>query len=285
MEIPREDFEMENLLATIREESNKRKSKRNLLMAIVGVIVATLVTNVVVSIISGGHSHIFLNFGPFIGLIVAMTAMSQKQKDATTALTKYNDVRCVPAFADVLGCKDKRLEMIAEEKLIQILPLMKASDASLLNENQRKNLNQAIEKRGSTVACAILKAYEQVGDGSAIPHVERVKKETNEILRRQAAERCLPFLVQRAETEKLRQTLLRAADGNTQTTEPSMLLRPASSTIETQFETLLRSSQTEDDANVAATTGTTDQPTNLNEYAEYNAKSELQTASVGTKPD
>ncbi len=276
-----EQHELETLLSTVRAESKKRKSKRNIALSILAVFAGIMIANLALNLLFGVHGHFFMNFGPYIGILAGMVAVSQKQKDATKALTKYNDVRCIPAFAEVLGCKDKRLEIIAEEKLIQLLPLMKASDAHLLNENQRKNLNQAIEKRGSTVACAIMKAYEQVGDSSAIPFVQRVKNETRETLRKQAAERCLPFLVQRAETEKLRQTLLRAADGNTQTTAPNMLLRPAASTAETQSETLLRPIQTEDETDVTAS-GTTQRTPDPNQYVERPAEPEYQTVSGGT---
>lgn len=244
-----EQTELEALLDTVRAESNRRKSMKYvlwLLVALMAVWLVAMIYSVFVLKLKGIGG---LNPGMFVGVIVGMTAISNKQKEATKALAKYDDVRAIGAFADVLDNPDKKLAMIAEEKLIKLLPLVKATDASLLNDEQRRKLNSALEKRSSTLACAIMKAYEQIGSSDAIPFVERVIKNTDQVLRKQAAERCLPFLQQRAATEKERQTLLRASDANTLTTAPNILLRPAAPTEGVyQSETLLRPVQNEEDA-------------------------------------
>ena len=75
----------------------------------------------------------------------------------------------------------------------------------------------------------ILRALEQVGDAQAIPVVERISQRTPRWSGQEqvqaAAVECLPFLLQRADEEKARNTLLRSACAFAG--ETSELLHPA----------------------------------------------------------
>ena len=76
---------------------------------------------------------------------------------------------------------------------------------------------------------AVLKAFERVGDASALPSVERLAtalgKTSAERRIREAALECLPFLRWRIEQMHATQTLLRSA--NPPDTPPAVLLRPS----------------------------------------------------------
>jgi len=88
-------------------------------------------------------------------------------------------------------------------------------------------------------------------DEKAIPYVEKLAAGEGRAAKdsrvREAAEACLPFLRQRAEQERSRQTLLLRAAG-VAGAPPDVLLRPASGATETEPQHLLRASRSGEDA-------------------------------------
>ncbi|HZT42096.1 MAG TPA: hypothetical protein VFA07_07895 [Chthonomonadaceae bacterium] len=126
--------------------------------------------------------------------------------------------------------------------LIRLLPRLQASDAHLLNVEQRKSLCRALNDKSSKLVLAILKAFEQVGDAEALPYVQKLAegkgRARTEKRIQEAAQACLPFLSRLAEQTQARQTLLRAA-GTSQAAEGA-LLRPASGAPTTDSSQLLR---------------------------------------------
>jgi hypothetical protein len=143
------------------------------------------------------------------------TAVSPGQKQVTKELAQYDGVRAVGPLAEALTWKDKSIRIIAEAALIRLLPRIQASDADCLNEKQRKCLHQALYCKNEPLVLAILTALEQVGDEKAMPYVEKLAagrtRSSWEKRIQAAAEVCLPYLKQRVEEARSRQTLLRAA--------------------------------------------------------------------------
>lgn len=113
--------------------------------------------------------------------------------------------------------------------MISLLPRMKASDAALLSPEQRFFLNRALKSKDTALTLAILKAWEQVGDASAIGKVEKLAEGRGRGERIpkvvEAAKDCLPALRQSAERQQIGSQLLRPSDGNL--TPSDVLLRPA----------------------------------------------------------
>jgi hypothetical protein len=100
-----------------------------------------------------------------------------------------------------------------------------------------------------SLSIALLQAIEKVGDGRALPEVERVANteavnEHHERIRA-AAERCLTVLRERVEQERLGHTLLRPASAPD--TPAVTLLRPAQGPGESDPERLLRPAEPQEE--------------------------------------
>ena len=234
---------VEELLAYLTTESQRtRNQTKQLRYGIWSVLGFVILAAVFLGFAKGewDATSILLMSGLFTaGIAMAST---DKMKDAARQLAQYNDVRAVGAFVEALEWSEQDIVSLAESKLIELLPRLQASDTNLLNTEQRATLNQKLVTADSTFAKAILKAYEQVGDGAAIQAVEKLTSKAGtspDVV--EAAQACLPFLIERAKQQEQAQTLLRAANGSA--TAPEMLLRPANATLENQLETLLRPSQ------------------------------------------
>lgn len=233
---------LEDLLSVIQEESKQRKVRSRLAVIFACLIIAGGVVSLIARIKWGIKLQFVPLMGAFTALTVALSAMSQKQKDTTKALAQFDDVRAVGAFAEALEVPEKDVVAVAERKLRELLPRLQASDAPLLDAQQRAILNKKLLTGNADLVLAILKAYEQVGDSTAVANVETLSRgtkkwdEASDVV--QAARACLPFLQERLRRAEQEQTLLRASDGNQ--TAPETLLRPAAPTQDAQAETLLR---------------------------------------------
>jgi hypothetical protein len=244
---PMESEEVEQLLATLEKEALKRKRRNKL---IVGGILAfyglMILIYIVVGIETGKfHSEFLSQLATMSGVFGAVAAATQGQKKAAKELAQFEDIRAVGPLAEALEYQDKGLRSEAEAALIRLLPRLQASDAGHLNEDQRKCLHRALYCKNTSLVLAILKALEQVGDEKALPYVEklaegRTRRSRDRQIQADAAS-CLPYLKQRAEESRSRQTLLRAASALD--TPADILLRPVMASADTPSEELLRPSQ------------------------------------------
>jgi hypothetical protein len=176
-------------------------------------------------------------------------------------LAELDDVRLIGPLTDTLKVEDRRVQARAGDALTRLLPLLKASDRDLLNVGQRAILCRVLAKplndlfrsdlvmlltrqthRMAELQAAILKAFEQVGDGKALPIVERLAtgeaKTADQQRVQAAASECLPYLQTRAAQERAHQTLLRPS--GIAETATDTLLRPAGASEAADAEQLLR---------------------------------------------
>lgn len=217
----------DEVLAILREESVKRRKRRNLLT---GLFVGILGLYLVLAICTH-DMHLLATLGSYTSLLTIGTVATQRQKSASLSLARFNDVRAVGPLAEALHYHDRTrtLSPIAENALIELLPRMKASDAALLSPEQRQHLNRALRGKNIDLILAILKAYEQVGDTGAIAEVEKLAagrgSSGNNPRVVAAAQECLPALRQSAERQQAGAQLLRASDAGP--ASPDTLLRPA----------------------------------------------------------
>lgn len=179
--------------------------------------------------------------GSFFGLFASMFAVSQLHKNAASALARYDDVRAIGFLAEALEFDDKGVAQQAQEALIRLLPRLKATDHGLLTDEQRRCLDRALLKhRSAELSLAILTAYEQVGDPTSVPVVEKLAAGEVRRIRddrvSQRARHVLPVIRKRAEKVRAAQTLLRPVE----TAGSDTLLRPADGAPTGPTELLLR---------------------------------------------
>jgi hypothetical protein len=166
-------------------------------------------------------------------------------KNIASELVNAEDLRIVGPLAEMVVFQSGGgASAMASYLLTRLLPRLQASDAGLLNANQRACLYRSLTTvtNNPDYLIAALKALEQIGDGEALPAVERLaegRQRTAGAERVQAAAReCLPYLRLRADKARASQTLLRASSASD--TPPKLLLRPAQSRDDAEPEHLLR---------------------------------------------
>jgi hypothetical protein len=191
----------------------------------------------------------------YITFLIGMRKVAVRWMKTSDAMAKSADVRMVGPLIEAYSSLNlAEYRDPVREALIRLLSRLQSSDARVLTEEHRHALNRVLGsgtlssgKENNRLIIAILKAYEQVGDESALPFVERLAEgekagKNREV--REAAQACLPFLQERVELERSRQTLLRAASASD--TPSDVLLRPASGALEADPQQLLRATASDE---------------------------------------
>jgi hypothetical protein len=169
-------------------------------------------------------------------------AVTKLQRNAISALARYDDIRAVGPLTEALDYRDRGLADAAVPKLAEFLPRLQSGDAALLDDAQRRILDRVLLKhRKPDLVLAILAAYEQVGDAKSLEAVERLAAGEGRCAKdrrvREAAIDCHAALKQRAQAERDAQTLLRPV----YTGDPEgTLLRPAHGPGDADAKVLLR---------------------------------------------
>ena len=152
----------------------------------------------------------------------------------------FEDVKIVGPLVDALAFRDEITQQEARKALVGLLPRLQASDAPLLNGEQRERLRQMLFTEYIELKVSVLKAYEHIGDAAELEAVERLLNfPIWDVEVREAAEACLPFLQLRAQQMQSSQILLRAAQP---AAAPDILLRPAAHASTEDETQLLRMS-------------------------------------------
>src|SRR5437868_6420638 len=129
-------------------------------------------------------------------------------------------------LAEALFMDEKKEAGEAATALIGLLPHLQATDAHLLNAEQRACLRRALTGKNAGLTLALLNAYRQVGGSKDLPVVERLaagkSKRARERRIQEAVRDCLPFLRERAVQAEAVQTLLRAS-GQMDNSQESLL--------------------------------------------------------------
>ncbi|MCW3098406.1 MAG: hypothetical protein JWL77_4024 [Chthonomonadaceae bacterium] len=178
-------------------------------------------------------------------------------------VVSLDDVHTVSILVDALKVNYWDIQQTVMDSLIEQLPRLRPDDSELLDAKQRALLCSKLSKlpkisanetrssaqsaynRAISFRVAILQAFAQIGDSTAIPVVERLAqsdaKTPEEKRLQEAALECLPLLKLRAELERSNQTLLRPASATNATGDT--LLRAITVTQETPSDQLLRPGQ------------------------------------------
>lgn len=249
--------EVDRLLAMLQKESGRRERRRKIGFAMLAAYFVLLLLS-----LFHGAWHVDHNDGLLaIGLVFVFVA-THRQRKMLTELAEYDDIRAVGPLTDALGFKQVRLGTlgsaslvnitkvagIAEAKLSELLPRMRASDAHLLNPEQRRNLCAAVQfSHNVDFVVGALRAFEQIGGEDVLVTVEKLAnrepRSAGARQIRQAAEEALPAVRQRAEQAQSARILLRPASSPEGPAE--VLLRPAQGPGATDESVLLRAVDTD----------------------------------------
>ncbi|HLV78986.1 MAG TPA: hypothetical protein VKT32_01855 [Chthonomonadaceae bacterium] len=194
-----------------------------------------------------------------MGIVTAILAKpTRMQKRASRALAQCDAIEAIGPLVEALGYQDRRMRPDIVKALTRLLPRLKASDARLLNAEQKSILNRALATGDtyteSDFLVAIIQALGQVGGQESVSQVQRwassyFVSSPGGLRVLEAACACLPALQARAEIERVSGTLLRPS--HQPETGPNALLRPSTGRSENAPEQLLRASLQED-ANAGA---------------------------------
>ena len=261
----------DKLMATVQTEARKFR-KHQAMTRSVAVCFGILMGLMVLVFIAHGLMRgkwdwdMLTSMTGMTGVIGMAAASSKTLKSAASELSTIEDLRAIGPLVESLEIEEKSVRLQVEKALIRLLPRLQASDAGLLNAEQRAYLNKALYGKNNELIIAILRAYEQVGDETALPVVEALARKTsdnayseqtagpreaslNALLGpkastsyttniAEAAQACLPALRLRVEQQRASQTLLRGSSA--MEVAPDTLLRAAQATADAQPEQLLR---------------------------------------------
>ena len=157
-------------------------------------------------------------------------------------LSTLNDKSVIGALLDVSqNVVTKKFSPQRKETLRRLLSLLTSEDADLLTRKQKIYLVRLIRSDGEEITFAALRALKQVGDESTVSALKRWK--FNQLGMRinpdveAGIEACLRAIANRHTVEVVNSQLLRPTSPPAQT---GTLLRPATSTLDTETDTLLR---------------------------------------------
>lgn len=173
-------------------------------------------------------------------------------------LARIGGKKSIPALLEAARNSGIGVDCVPCQSALKVcLPHLRATDAALLAARDRRYLNGVLNGFGTDSECqqshtayilAIMKAYEQVGDASAIPIVARLAtiNPSNDCQRtiQQAAQERLPLLTARVSSLEPEQTLLRASAPGDST--PDTLLRAATPDTNAPKGELLRAADHKD---------------------------------------
>lgn len=164
-----------------------------------------------VSLLGALGCLVLWNDARIVALLPAVLAAGyvwkQSRKTATRLLPDLEDIRSVGSLVEALEHADERTCREIEDALIRLLPQLHAGDVSLLDRRQREILYQAMNGGNVLLLHAILKAFEQIGDRHALPHVQRLTFAQAPAIQ-ESARACLRSLQKRVEQAQFRQNLL-----------------------------------------------------------------------------
>jgi hypothetical protein len=178
----------------------------------------------------------------------AMNGYGRRHKRLARLLATCESVAVVGALADALDFDEDGVVLFPETRraairgLTRLLPRLRPEDRTLLTPSQWAHIIKVLKDGDTEFTLAVLKAWQEVGDYRALPHVRRLAHSlalTDSARRiREAAQECLTVLEARVAQEMAPQMLLRASCSTDWT--PETLLRPASQGAEVNPQELLR---------------------------------------------
>lgn len=248
-----EGAQSEHLLKRIKEDILRRRKRALIVKRIILFYQAPLMTYVLLSYLTDWLFHFRFPWAEDIRGVAQFASMGGLlmywglRDDNADRLASVATVKDVGALVDIYAPAqygyDGDTRKAVKASLTQLLPQLRASDADLLNKEQRKVLYDALNReKDRAFQLAILKWLEQVSDAEAVKAVEKMTLPGSKCRKdkelQAAAQALLPHLREVARMEQERRTLVRAADSPGQ--PAALLLRPASDVGTADADKLLR---------------------------------------------
>jgi hypothetical protein len=255
-----------SVLATqLQHEARLRRREQIELLALSSVFV-TVMAWIISRLRTDPDSYVFNLVTAFVLLMVYaasiclhLTRRSYRRKGVLMqALAQSRDIQQIGPLVQTLWLENTPVRNLAKGMLIDLLPNLQASDATLLGDAERDILlrhltispsdsgyrdltelfSRSAVRREIDLRLSILKALEQVGGARELGAVERLSRGRLTLNSsgfvplevQEAARQCLPFLQSRAAAQLAGQQLLRASSAAATTGEA--LLRPARAIME-----------------------------------------------------
>ncbi|HLV81023.1 MAG TPA: hypothetical protein VKT32_12115 [Chthonomonadaceae bacterium] len=254
------DSSAEELMVLLKQAYRERKKWMRRVLILAGLYGLLVLLTLLLAIFRiPGHKPIFqvLKYIQWIlipGLCgylpLVFSRVSSRHNAAVQLLSRLDDVRAVGPLLQIWKQMDWTYfpqRKLAEEPLIRLLPRLRADDASLMDDAQRRCLYYVLLRTNSPeLDLALLKALEQVGNRRALPYVRKLaagRGRCTDSLVREAANECLPYLIERMEEQRQGQTLLRPGS---QGAADDALLRPTSQVVAVDQNGLLRPTECSD---------------------------------------
>ena len=173
------------------------------------------------------------------GLWAADRTIGRRLK-TVSELGQAGDPRAVGVLAIAAHDAERAVREPARQALLRLLPHVRADHAADITPPQMNALLELAFQSESAMQIAVLKAFEQIGDGRAVPVVHNLTFSQHPQVREQA-KTCLPFLNERARRAEQSATLLRGTANPAQIASPRELLRPVNASADnTPPDELLR---------------------------------------------
>lgn len=219
-----------------------------------------------ISLFAGCNILTLLSIIVMLSTIPINILTSRKIREAMLHLIDTDDLSIIGPLLDTAHSNNRQLQSEALTVLAHLLPHLKASDASLLSDQDRRQIYRYLNRtflrvnfvhgsseqreRYTEFVIAALGALEQIGDAAALKPVEALAEHCAALGSRgtvqdaqsarmsEAAKACLPVLQMRIEQTSSQQGLLRPS--GVSEAPNGTLLRPAHENAETPSEQLLR---------------------------------------------
>ena len=212
----------------------------------IAVVIATILATIIYWVPSQSHGlpitfRIVLPL--FIVCVIAMVIMTlQRSRWSATLLSKTNDVRMLGPLC-LVAADGSMPYSVMSRALVRLLPKVRhESGVAILPRDMAKLLRLLGDVKGPSeilydedLAIEVLAVIADQGGSEALAEVQRLAAYKGEWRVAEAARQCLPVLLERVESARQREMLLRAA-----TAPLEQLVRPASGAGVAEPELLLR---------------------------------------------
>ena len=169
-------MERDEILTTLRQESDARKKSNHQLQIAWGIIFALILVAFFVQFFRGkdvGSDYLtYLGFLPLIGITFGLTP---RAKSAVVAAAKSGDPEVVKYLVESLDSGDQQIYALVKPSLAEILPIAPRQSLTSLDSHHRVLLRRAIITRDPILGVAAVKTLASLGDRDSVSILENLR--------------------------------------------------------------------------------------------------------------
>jgi hypothetical protein len=241
-------------IVVYERETNKRMRRLHLRATMMFAVIMTMLTVAACTYVNKTSVLIPPLWFVFYMWLHSITSYKSQNRSARL-LAGFDDANAIGELIMALEIPDKEVQAVVRPELVHLLPKLRAADARLVRESHRHMLSKLLQGRlygkpgkryadwqaDKRLTLAVLKALQQIGDGSSITAVSEVAHGNSRWIDPDvvlAARECLPYLQQKTLDALAAGELLRSSVANDIGVEA--LPRAAGTMPETREDELLR---------------------------------------------